>query len=126
MKALYWIIASLITLSGFGTMAAGMVKMKSEKPNYVSSKENYENIRNLDIDLGSEELTVVSSADARVCTVECCDVSENVIVKQDGDTLRINIKPNTGLSFFDFNTPDSKVIITLPEEQMKNVLTDNG
>ena len=51
---------------------------------------------------------------------------EDVIVKQDGDTLRINIKPNTGLSFIDFNTPNSKIIITLPEEELKDVLIDNG
>lgn len=126
MKALYWIIASLVTLSGLGTMAIGAGKMKAQKPTYSSSKESYEGIKNLDIDLGSEELTVISTADAKSCTVELCEVSDRVIVSQDGDILRISYKPNSDFQLFAFQTPNSKVIITLPEDVLGSVKLDNG
>ena len=128
MKAVYWLIASFITLSGLGTMAVGASLMKKDQKNtqYISSKESYEGIRNLDLDLGSEDLHVIAIEDTNVCTVELCEVPEQVKVAQEGDTLRIYVEPNNAFQMFDFDNTQNRVNVFVPADLFDSVEINNG
>lgn len=126
MKALYWIIASFITVAGFGLIAAGAGVLSKDSNKYYDRTETFENISTLDFDIESAEVKLISDPGAKVCTLELRRVPENTTCTQEGETLRVVQESKNRITLFNFDNQDSEIIVTLPEAVYKSIDVKSG
>ncbi len=127
LKAVYWVIAVLITLVGIGIMAVGAAYCFSH-PQTKSWTDTFTSFDNLDVELSTSSLRIESDPAAAECMVECIDVPSDTELFLDGDTLKIKQeeKQKFQLISFGWDLTLGEVIITLPEEDYEKFAISIG
>ena len=131
MKAAYWIISAAITVAGLGLMAEGRRQMsksvKAEDGGQSIRTEHFASAANLDIDLGSADIKVLTAKDAEDITVTVINPRDSLIIECNDDTL--TVKQETEFSLFNIkpNSKPMQMTITAPEStNFKEVKVDLG
>ncbi len=127
LKAVYWIIAVLITLAGIGIMSVGAAYRFSH-PQTKNWTDTFASFENLDIELASSSLRIQSDPAAKECMVECIEVPADTEAYLDGETLKIEQKQKKKFELISFgwDLEVGDVIVTLPESDYKNLIISLG
>ncbi len=127
LKAVYWVIAVLITLAGIGIMSVGAAYRFSH-PQTKNWTDTFESFENLDIELASSSLRIESDPAAQECIVECIEVPSDTEAFLDGDTLKIKQKEKKKFQLISFgwDLEVGDVIVTLPEADYQNLVISLG
>ncbi len=125
----YWIISSVVVLSGAGMGMLGVAMIKNSGNEVENSiTESFTGIENLRVESDSCTLTLKSSEDAESCTVEFISATGNPEMYKDGTTLWVKQKKKYQFRLISFGDWEKKgkLIITVPKESFKEIYVSLG
>lgn len=121
----YWIVSSVLVLSGIACMIAGAVRVKADRnANLVCTKEEFPDISKLDVAVSAGNVILEQDPEIQTCTVEITSVSDNIHMNSQDGTLQIRDTGKQMIQIFSFGVmhlETTEIKITVPAETYQQI-----